>query len=260
MQRVVVGLILACSVAFAAAQMPSPGALTAQADNAGEQDAASLLARARDSYQAGNAREAIALAERALAIAVQRFGAEDPLTIGIINALGIFNYADGRYGEAVTLFERALPIADQHAGAEHPLTISIVNNLAALMLAQGQYRQALPMFERALAIREATAGAEHADTAAVLNNLGTVQEALGNLLSARTHLRACARNSRKGAGTAASCCGDERAQSRVGAPGAGPLGARAIVARAGARHPGGDARWRPSARGNHHEQPRASAA
>jgi tetratricopeptide (TPR) repeat protein len=149
------------------------------------QSALSLEDRARRLQEQGRFGEARPLFERALAIAEEVLGPDDPGTASCLNNLALLLQAQGDLVTARPLFERALVIHERELGPLHPYTAACLGNLAELLEAQGELAAARPMFERALAIAEATRGSDHPHTATALNNLGGLLQAQGELAAAR---------------------------------------------------------------------------
>jgi tetratricopeptide (TPR) repeat protein len=124
-------------------------------------------------------RAALALSQRALAIAEKAQGPEHPDTGTFLNNLAGLYKTMGQYDQALPLYLRALAIAEKAQGPEHPEPGTRLNNLAGLYHAMGQYDQALPLYLRALAIAEKAQGPEHPETGTRLNNLAVLYKAMG---------------------------------------------------------------------------------
>jgi CHAT domain-containing protein/tetratricopeptide (TPR) repeat protein len=184
-QRTTLRCLLACTASLLLACAPAAAQSLAQtppqrpASSATDEDPVALLGQVAALHQAGKSREAIGLAERALQIAERRYGADDPATITIVNALGSLHYAAGDYARAAQWHQRALTAVEQAVGAEHPMALSVANNLANAQQALGQLAPAQALLERVLAAREKLLGADHPDTATSLNNLASVRLAQG---------------------------------------------------------------------------------
>jgi tetratricopeptide (TPR) repeat protein len=125
--------------------------------------------------------------QRALAVAEERLGPNNPYTALSLNNLGYLLQEQGDLAGARPYFERALAINERTLGPDHPDTASNLNNLGALLDAQGDFAGARPCYERALAICEKELGPDHPDTARGLNNLGYLLRAQGDLPGARSY-------------------------------------------------------------------------
>ncbi|MGD2182687.1 tetratricopeptide repeat protein [Lusitaniella coriacea] len=148
------------------------------------EEAKQLFQQARQLFQEGKYREAIPLAERALAIAENIAGLENTDVANILDVLAQLHYYKGNYAAAEPLHQRALAIREKALGAEHPSVATSLNNLAALYRAMGNYTAAEPLYQRSLAIREKALGTEHPSVATSLNNLAELYRAMGNYSAA----------------------------------------------------------------------------
>lgn len=137
----------------------------------------------------GHYREAIAVAERALAIR-EVLAPEDPVTAIILDNLGNYYHDAGEYAKAESVILRALSIFENKLGPEDPDTATCLNNLAQLYKSTGAYAKAEPLYERALKIREKVLGPEHPETVVTLNNLGELYYITGaNTKAERAYVR-----------------------------------------------------------------------
>jgi CHAT domain-containing protein/tetratricopeptide (TPR) repeat protein len=152
-----------------------PGAVREQSDPT----ATRLNSQVQELYSAERYKEAMPLAQQAVAITEKALGPEHPDTATSLNDLANLYQATGAYAQAEPLFKRALAIREKVFGPEHPATATSLNNLAALHDTMGAYAQAEPLYKRALAIREKVLGAEHPDTEVSLNNLAFLYNATG---------------------------------------------------------------------------------
>jgi len=118
---------------------------------------------------AGKFDDAMALAQRALAIVEEDLGPYHPDVATALDNLAMLYVEHGRYAEAEVLLKRSLVIRDQ-AGPDHPYVAASLDNLAALYANQGRYADAEPLYERSLAIRKKTL-CHNPDVAQSLDNL-----------------------------------------------------------------------------------------
>ncbi len=138
-------------------------------------------------YLSGRAdfKEAKGLYKRALLLAEQVYGLDDPkVAINLSNLGGVLRDLGDLQG-AKKNYERALAIGEAVYGPDHPTVIIRVNNLGLLLRDMGDLKGAKKNFERALAIDEAAYGPDHPTVAIGVNNLGLVLQDLGDLKGAK---------------------------------------------------------------------------
>ncbi|MEE3719016.1 tetratricopeptide repeat protein [Tumidithrix elongata RA019] len=135
-------------------------------------------------YKQGNYREAIPIAQRALAIRETALGADHPDVAQSLNNLAGLYQAQGNYPAAEPLYKRALVIREKALGADHPDVATSLNNLALLYQAQGNYLDAEPLYKRALAIDEKSLEADHPLISISLNNLAGLYYSQGKYTTA----------------------------------------------------------------------------
>ena len=133
----------------------------------------------REAYQAGDYSKGVALGEKALRLARQRFGNRDSDTLTSVNNLGFLYKAEGRYGEAEPLYREALQARREVLGPRHPDTLLSLNNLAGLYESQGRYGEAEPLYREALQTRREVLGPRDPDTLGSLNNLAFLYQSQG---------------------------------------------------------------------------------
>jgi CHAT domain-containing protein/tetratricopeptide (TPR) repeat protein len=151
---------------FRAKLKPADRALFRQAD--------SLDGQVVRLWRAGRSRQALPLAQRAVAIRGKLLGEGHPAY-----ATSLFNLAAqyetlAEYARAEPLFQRSLAIREARLGKGHPDVATCLAYLAEVYREQGQYAKAEPLFQRSLAIREARLGKDHPDVATSLNNLAAL--------------------------------------------------------------------------------------
>jgi tetratricopeptide (TPR) repeat protein len=138
----------------------------------GEQQAAATRRAGWFAHVLGDRAAALALTERALALAGEQYPRERLQALN--NMAQVYN-ATGRPSEALALYEQALPImreAGDRAGEAATL-----NNMGGVYQATGRPSEALVLYEQALPlIREV---GDRAGEAATLNNMGGVYDATG---------------------------------------------------------------------------------
>ncbi len=179
-QAVAASLVLLCVAAAAG------GAKAQSAD-----DIAAINRQVVQLYGKGNYGEAIALAQRALALAERGLGAGRPDTLKCVANLASLYEAQGRYREAEPLFKRALAGFEETLGKDNPQTLASVSNLASLYFQQSRFSEAEPLYKRALEGDERVLGKEHPDTLVDVSTLGTLYHGQGRYDEAeRLHKRA----------------------------------------------------------------------
>ncbi len=70
-------------------------------------------------YEQGQYADAAELAARALAVAEETLGPDNPQIAPFLNNLGVIYYAQGRYSDAAAAYERALRVTEPSLGANH---------------------------------------------------------------------------------------------------------------------------------------------
>jgi tetratricopeptide (TPR) repeat protein len=92
------------------------------------------------------------LHHRALAIAEQALGTDDPQTATILHQLGILEHARGQYATGERFARRSADIRLRTVGPDHPQLAADLAMIAALLDGQGRHDEARSMRERATAI------------------------------------------------------------------------------------------------------------
>ena len=103
-------------------------------------------------YQEGRYREAIPLAEQALAIREKALGPEHPDLAASLHNLAEIYRTLGDYAKAEPLYRRSLAIREKALGPEHPDVATSLNSLAEFSAATGDFQGALALFRRAQTI------------------------------------------------------------------------------------------------------------
>jgi CHAT domain-containing protein/tetratricopeptide (TPR) repeat protein len=154
-------------------------------------EATQLAERVETLRSAGKYREAIALAERCVALRESALGLMHPDVAHSLDRLGELYRVLGDYERAEPMHVRALAIAENMRGPEHPDVARSLHHLAELHRVRGAYSKAEPLFARALAIREKALGAMHPDVASSLNGMGALLQDQGTYAQAEAlHVRA----------------------------------------------------------------------
>ena len=148
-----VNVVLALTVAGAA--------LAAQAPAAGSvQEASALEQLATKRYQERNFKDAIAAAQKALAIREAMPAKEEVAIAETLGLLGTIHYDAGELTQAAQCFERAIAIRERALGPDALPTAAALNDLAMVHLREGDSVRAEPLLERGLDIRRKRLGSE----------------------------------------------------------------------------------------------------
>ena len=92
------------------------------------------------------------LHHRALAIAEQALGGENPETAAILHQLGVLEHARGQYAAGERFARRSADIRLKTVGPDHPQLAADFSVIAALLDGQGRHDEAESMRQRAAAI------------------------------------------------------------------------------------------------------------
>ena len=130
------------------------------------------LDRARGAYAAADRGLQSVLAE-----ARRRLPRRDPLTVGVLNSLGVLRKAEGRYADAVVFYRQTKRLL----GRDRQARATLEHNLGGIAHARGRYAEAEPHARRAVTLRAAAVGASHPAWAADVAALAAVVESRGRL-------------------------------------------------------------------------------
>jgi len=100
----------------------------------------------------GSYEKASHLHHRALAIAEQALGTDDPQTAAILHQLGILEHARGQFAAGERFARRSADIRLKTVGPDHPQLAADLAMIATLLDGQGRHDEARSMRERATAI------------------------------------------------------------------------------------------------------------
>lgn len=164
------------------AQMTSPSSSAQSADL----EAAKQLDRQISQLNIqGRQSEAIALAQRALAIYEQVLGQEHPDVATSLNGLADLYLSQKNYSQAEPLYQRALAIREKMLKQQPLGVVTSLNNLTTLYKEQEKYSAAEPLQERALAIYEQVLGQKYSPKLVPsLTNLARLYHAQGKYTQA----------------------------------------------------------------------------
>jgi tetratricopeptide (TPR) repeat protein/CHAT domain-containing protein len=135
------------------------------------QDLRDLSQKIQELENAGRLGDALALAQKFVALARQRYGEDHTEYATAMSWLGVLYYSQRDYAEAEPLYKHALAIDEKALGPDHPDVGRNLNNLGQLYRDQGRYAEAEPLYKRALAIDEKALGPDHPNVGTDLNNL-----------------------------------------------------------------------------------------
>jgi tetratricopeptide (TPR) repeat protein len=134
----------------------------------------------------GQYRQAGEQLKRALDLDQRLVGADNPMTLGTTDLLGLTAEKQRNYAEAGALYRQTLQISRRALGSENPITLSCMHHLAWLYCDEGKYAQAEALFRETLEIRHRVLGTEHRDTLSSMNNLALVYSRQGDYARAET--------------------------------------------------------------------------
>lgn len=150
------------------------------------QEATVLLDQVRLLFDNGRYREALAPAQKALAVRELLLGPNHEDVAAALTRLGLIHSTLIQFDRGRPMLERALDMRTAIFGAEHPLVADSLTNLGALLYAAGEYTKAIDLLKKGLAIRERTLGPTHPDVGVTLSHLAIAQRALSRLTEAQT--------------------------------------------------------------------------
>lgn len=124
--------------------------------------------------------EAAQLAEEALKVVKEIYGAEHIQTATAMNNLGSLYKGQGKFEEGESLLKGAIKIWGDSLGKESTEYASGLNNLADLYNSQEKYIDAETIYKKSLEIFEKALGKDHPNVATVLENLANLYNKTGN--------------------------------------------------------------------------------
>jgi CHAT domain-containing protein/Tfp pilus assembly protein PilF len=160
------------------------GELTPEKRRALEQEASKLNAQAGALNGQGKLPEAIAAAEKALALRRRLHPKGHPNLAFSLNRLGFLLDARGDLAGAEPLYREALAMRRRLFPQGHPDLASSLNNLGSLLQDRGDLAGAEPLLREALALRRRLYPRGHPAVALSLNNLSDLLQARGDLAGA----------------------------------------------------------------------------
>ncbi|MDI3281691.1 CHAT domain-containing tetratricopeptide repeat protein [Polyangium sp. 15x6] len=149
-------------------------------------------------YGAGKYGEALAAAQKLVALREQKYGKEHPKTGSALSDLGGMYLATGDYPKAEGFLRRAVEILEATKGPDD-LLATAVGNLGTLLKKKGDTKGAEKAYERAIALEEKGGAARESALGTVFANLAGLYMASGRLAQAeKLFLRAIALHEKNG--------------------------------------------------------------
>src|SRR5262245_15281803 len=141
--------------------------------------ATTLTGRVVQLMQQGRAREAVPLAEEALALRRATLGERHRLCATSLINLAAQYQAVGDYPKALAHYEQARALLRDTLGTEHPHYAACLNGLGLVYRNLGDFDRALPLYEEAVRLRGRLTGEDNASFASYLNTLAMLHHARG---------------------------------------------------------------------------------
>jgi len=142
-------------------------------------DAASLLKRYNEQFEAGNYAAALETARRLEAQVKSRLGARHPYYgLQLISMANVYA-AQKQHARAVELYIRGIDIRERGGEDQDIITVDSLRRLGESYQAQAKYEEAARAYRRALPIATKALGTDDTTVGVLLNNLGTTLTPLG---------------------------------------------------------------------------------
>ena len=129
----------------------------------------------------------------------EKYGAEDPKTLDVLNNFAILYLESHRYADGAAILEKMLPTCEKIYGPDHGFTLNIVSNLGGALRQQAtpeKIAQSGPYYKRALDGESKRYGEKHPNTIRARHNYGNYLLDVGDIpgaISAQQHALADAR-------------------------------------------------------------------
>jgi FHA domain/Tetratricopeptide repeat len=140
-----------------------------------------LDARVVALYQQGWYAEAVNLAEEALKLAEENFGADHVNVAESLNKLGLIFYAQAREVEAAMAEQRLVDCDPEKRGPGFFPSARSLHRLVLVQLAKQKYAHAQGLLNRALMIKKSTLGDRHPEVLQIMGNIADVSHAEGKV-------------------------------------------------------------------------------
>lgn len=130
--------------------------------------------------QQGSTDDAMPILTRAVSIAEQQLGADNPDVVILLNDVSRLYLRHGAHAHAEPLLQRLLEIK-RAKGEEHPEVATVLASLASVRQTAGRHDEAEQLWRRVLDIRARTLAPNHIATASALEHLGLSCAARGKI-------------------------------------------------------------------------------
>ena len=141
-----------------------------------------------DFWREGAYDQGLAAAEKALAVGIQEFGADDEQISILSQSVGMLAEAAGNLTLAEAKYKQAVRIGEKVYGVDSAGVSMTLDRLAGIVLAAGRTDEAQALYERVLKIREDMLP-DHAYSASAHAGLGDVKRTRGDFAGALPHYR-----------------------------------------------------------------------
>ena len=132
----------------------------------------------------GEPQAALPYYEKAMKVALARFGEAHPTVAAIRAKMGNLLLELGDLSSAKNHFELALSVNDAAYGPDDPIVGASINDLATVHDRLGNYAEAEDLYRRSLLIKEKALGHDHIDVATTLNDMGALYSRQGRYAEA----------------------------------------------------------------------------
>jgi CHAT domain-containing protein len=147
-----------------------------------------LQAQYTDFWRDGAYDQGLAAAEKALALGIQEFGADNEQISILAQSVGMLAEAAGNLPLAEAKYKQAVRVGEKVYGVDSAGVSMTLDRLAGIVLAAGRTDEAQALYERVLKIREGILP-NHAYSASAHAGLGDVKRTRGDFTGALPHYR-----------------------------------------------------------------------
>jgi tetratricopeptide (TPR) repeat protein len=172
---------------FAAAAVRRLGRVDPAADRRLAADFYDRLAKVLEAD--GRYRQALAAAERALALRRRQLGASHPAVATSLRSTGLVLYRLGRFQQARGRLDEALAVQRTVLGPDHPDLAVTLTDLGRVLNSQGQFAAAVARHRESVALCERALGPDALPVADALNELGNSLDDSGHYAEALASYR-----------------------------------------------------------------------
>ncbi len=144
-------------------------------------------------YRLGEFDAAAQQSRRAQELYTSLFGADDPRTLEVSDALAQAWLLSGKQTESVALLTDLVERRKTKQGVDHPETLEQINVLANALRATGDFRHAIKLYEETLELQSKTLGTDHRTSLQTKHNLAMAYRYAGDLERAVPMLEETAR-------------------------------------------------------------------